>query len=151
LLRTPFGRPRRDFHLLVVGEQFLGLNHCDQVVHRLAALDGLAPPGFLLLEGFIAARRQRAALRAVAEQQAGKNGGTGNAGGGAGAGNGSKGGSLPTCSDEAFEKKKAGWRKAIEGGKSVNDLIAMIQTKELLTDDQKMEIASWATEGGAQQ
>jgi hypothetical protein len=78
-----------------------------------------------------------------AEQQAGKSASAGNAGA-AGAGGGSKGGALPTCSDEAFEKKKTGWRKAIEGGKSVNDLIAIIQTKELLTDDQKMEIASWA-------
>jgi len=57
---------------------------------------------------------------------------------------------IPECSAESFEKKKAGWRKAIEGGKPVNDLIAMIQTKELLTDDQKMEISSWATEGAKQ-
>lgn len=51
---------------------------------------------------------------------------------------------LPTCSDESFEKKKAGWRKTVEGGKPVNDLIAMIETKELLAADQKIEIASWA-------
>lgn len=51
---------------------------------------------------------------------------------------------LPPCTQEAFEKKKAGWKAAIEGGKkSVNDLIATIETKELLTEDQKMEIASW--------
>jgi hypothetical protein len=31
-----------------------------------------------------------------------------------------------------------------KGKKSVNDLIAMIQTKEILSDDQKTEIASWA-------
>ena len=55
-----------------------------------------------------------------------------------------------TCTDENFEKKKATWRKAVEGGKPVNDLIAMIQTKELLTSDQKIEIASWAKEGSAQ-
>lgn len=58
---------------------------------------------------------------------------------------------LPTCSAENFDKKKAGWRMAIEtGNKSVNDLIAMIQTKDLLTNEQKIEIASWATDGGAQ-
>lgn len=62
--------------------------------------------------------------------------------GGAGDGGTKK---LPECSSESFEKKAAGWRKAIEGGKSVNDLIAMIQTRELLTDDQRMEIASWAS------
>ena len=69
----------------------------------------------------------------------------------AGSGGSSKGNSLPTCSDESFEKKKAGWRKAIDSGKPVNDLIAIIQTKELLTDDQKMEIASWATDRSTQQ
>lgn len=53
---------------------------------------------------------------------------------------------LPVCSDESFEKKKTGWRKAIESGKPVNDLISMIQTREQLTTDQKMEIASWATD-----
>lgn len=61
---------------------------------------------------------------------------------------------LPECSAESFEKKKAGWKGLIEGGKkSVNDLISTIQTKELLTQDQKIEIASWApttsAEGGA--
>lgn len=50
-----------------------------------------------------------------------------------------------TCSPEAFEKKKAGWKTVIEGGKkTVNELIATIQSKEILTDEQKMEIASWA-------
>lgn len=58
---------------------------------------------------------------------------------------------LPTCTAEVFEKKKAGWKETVERGlKSVNDLIATIQTKELLSDEQKMEIAGWAVqEGGA--
>lgn len=58
---------------------------------------------------------------------------------------------LPACSAEAFDKKKAGWKSAIEkGAQSVNDLITTIETRELLTTDQKVEIASWAvksTEG----
>jgi hypothetical protein len=68
---------------------------------------------------------------------------------GAGAGNGEPGKKpLPTCSAADFDKKKAGWQGIIDSGKkSVNDLIATIQTKELLTDEQKMEIASWAKEG----
>jgi hypothetical protein len=62
---------------------------------------------------------------------------------------------LPACSQESFDKNKAGWMKVIKDGKkSVNDLIATIQTKELLSDEQRMEIASWATaasnEGAAQ-
>lgn len=60
---------------------------------------------------------------------------------------------IPACTPEAFEAKKAGWKATITSGKkSANDLIATIQTKELLSDDQKMEIASWAVpsqEGGA--
>lgn len=52
---------------------------------------------------------------------------------------------LPACTPEAFDKKKAGWKKTVETGvKSVNDLIATIETKEKLSDDQKVEIASWA-------
>jgi hypothetical protein len=52
---------------------------------------------------------------------------------------------IPACTAEVFESKKAGWKKTIEGGKkSANDLIATIQTKETLSDEQKMEIASWA-------
>ncbi len=55
---------------------------------------------------------------------------------------------LPTLSDEDFEKKKAGWQKTVtDKKKTVNDLIAFIETKELLTADQKVEIASWATTG----
>lgn len=50
-------------------------------------------------------------------------------------------------SDEAFAKKSPGWKAAIESGKkSVNDLIATIQTKDILTEDQKVEIASWTRE-----
>ena len=52
---------------------------------------------------------------------------------------------LPACTAESFEKQKAGWKKIVEAGKkSVNDLITFIQTRELLTDDQRIEIASWA-------
>lgn len=58
---------------------------------------------------------------------------------------------MPACTPESFAKKKAGWKDTVERGlKSVNDLIATIQTKELLSDEQKMEIAGWAVqEGGA--
>lgn len=52
---------------------------------------------------------------------------------------------LPTCTAEAFEKRKAGWKAAIEQGvQEVNDLITTVETRELLTVDQKVEIASWA-------
>ena len=60
-------------------------------------------------------------------------------------------GGFPTCSPEVFKQKSPGWRKQIEGGRSAIDLIALIQTKLMLTDDQKTEIAGWASAGGAQQ
>lgn len=64
---------------------------------------------------------------------------------GEGHGNGEADKKLPACSPESFEKKKASWKGIIESGKkTANDLIAMIQTKETLSDEQKIEIASWA-------
>ena len=60
---------------------------------------------------------------------------------------------LPECTDEAFSKERSNWQSIIQSGKkSVNDLISTIQTKKTLTDDQKVEIASWAsvnTEGAS--
>lgn len=63
--------------------------------------------------------------------------------GSAGPGSGS-GGSKPACTAESFDKQKAGWKTVIESGKkTANALIATIQTKETLSEDQKVEIASW--------
>lgn len=43
-----------------------------------------------------------------------------------------------------YEKNKATWKKAIETGKKTpNALIATIETKGFLTNEQKLEIASW--------
>jgi hypothetical protein len=51
----------------------------------------------------------------------------------------------PVCSDEEFKKKSAEWRKLIiERKKSVNDLIAMIETKTRLTEDQKLTVDAWS-------
>lgn len=55
---------------------------------------------------------------------------------------------LPACTSESFDKQKAGWKAAVEGKKkTANALIATIQTKETLSDDQKMEIAGWEVSG----
>lgn len=52
-------------------------------------------------------------------------------------------------SDQEFEAKKAGWMATVQGGKkTTNELIAFIETKSPLSHDQKMEIASWAVQGG---
>lgn len=54
---------------------------------------------------------------------------------------------LPTCTDDEFAANTATWRKAIlEKGKSAKDLITSIQTKMLLTEDQKTAIDSWTHE-----
>lgn len=54
---------------------------------------------------------------------------------------------IPLCSSEEFEKKSAGWRKQIvENKKTVADLIAMIETRTKLTDEQKMQIDAWSHE-----
>jgi len=43
-----------------------------------------------------------------------------------------------------YEKNKATWKKAVESGKKTpNALIATIETKGYLTNEQKLEIASW--------
>lgn len=55
---------------------------------------------------------------------------------------------LPICSAESFDKQKEAWKAVVVGGKkTVNALISTIQTKETLTDDQRMEIASWEVKG----
>lgn len=52
---------------------------------------------------------------------------------------------VPDCTDESFNRQKSEWRGIVESGKkSVNSLIATIETREHLNDEQRMEIASWA-------
>jgi recombination protein RecT len=54
---------------------------------------------------------------------------------------------LQYCSAETFTRKTAEWRQVITTKKkTVADLIAFIQTKELLTDEQKLTIHSWSAE-----
>jgi hypothetical protein len=54
---------------------------------------------------------------------------------------------LPTCSNEKFSENQAAWRQLIISGKKTpNDLIATLETKALLTEDQKTTIDSWAHE-----
>jgi recombination protein RecT len=46
-------------------------------------------------------------------------------------------------SDAAFQAKAKEWEQAILGGTPANELIAMIETKTPLSNDQKMQIAGW--------
>jgi len=53
----------------------------------------------------------------------------------------------PFYAAENFEKNRASWRSVIlEKKKTVADLIAMIETKSPLTEDQKLTIDSWSHE-----
>ena len=57
---------------------------------------------------------------------------------------------LEFCTDENFHEKADSWYKLIkEGKKTAQQIINMIETKYLFTDDQKEEILSWeeSTEG----
>jgi hypothetical protein len=54
---------------------------------------------------------------------------------------------IPACTPEEFEKKKAGWRKQIlEKTSTPAELIAMIETKSRLNEEQKMAIDAWSHE-----
>lgn len=58
-----------------------------------------------------------------------------------------RGGDLPMCTQENFDKNKAAWRQQIvDKKKTVAELVAMIETRQLLTDDQKLTIDSWTHE-----
>lgn len=53
-------------------------------------------------------------------------------------------GDKPVCTDEEFEAKQAEWRSLVTSGKKMPaQLIAMIQTRQTLTEDQKLTIDSW--------
>jgi phage recombination protein Bet len=51
---------------------------------------------------------------------------------------------LEYCSDENFDEKSVSWLKLVESGKKTGEeIIKMIQTKYLFTEEQKAEILSW--------
>ncbi len=57
------------------------------------------------------------------------------------------GADLPMCTPENFDKNKAGWREqVVSKKKTVAELVAMIQTRQLLTDEQKLTIDAWSHE-----
>lgn len=131
----------------------IGVKVADLTEYLGHTLDTCSPAELVNLRGIYGAIRDgESSWKSVMENKAEQAGKGAGAGGGNTGGAGSGGGkTLPTCSPENFAKKSAGWKKQVEAGKPVNDLIAMIETKELLTPDMKMEIAGWATAGGAQE
>jgi len=54
---------------------------------------------------------------------------------------------LPVYSDDDFQKNKSSWREIIIAGKkSPEQIIKTVETKAIMTEDQKLEIDSWANE-----
>jgi hypothetical protein len=51
----------------------------------------------------------------------------------------------PTCSDEQFEKSFPSWKKAVESGKSPDDVIKTAESKYLLSGAQKAKIRGAST------
>lgn len=68
----------------------------------------------------------------------------GGAGSGNGAGNGEQARTLPPLTPEDLAKKATSLKKAIANGQPVNDVIAALETKNTVSEEQRMEIASWA-------
>lgn len=113
----------------------IGVKAADLTDYLGHSLDTCSPAELVDLRGIYGAIKDgEATWKAVIENKR-------EAGGEAGASAGK-----PTCTDDKFKAKTAEWKKAIQGGKKPNDLIAIIETKDALTTDQKMEIASWAME-----
>lgn len=129
---------------IVDGFSEIGVKASDLIAYLGHSIDTCSPDEMVNLRGIYGAIRDGEATWHSVMQNKADMADKPSSGGGAAAA------SLPACIDESFAKKSAGWKAAIEGGKkTVNDLIATIETKETLSIDQKIEIASWAKTEGA--
>ncbi|WP_353192144.1 hypothetical protein [Pandoraea pnomenusa] len=107
------------------------------------SLDTCSPTELVDLRGIYGAIKDgEATWKSVMENRAEQQGGDA-----AGAATQGEGKAIPTCTAEDFAKKKDGWRKQIiEKTKTPADLIAMIETRLRLTEDQKLTIDAWSHE-----
>jgi hypothetical protein len=123
----------------------IGVKAADLTAYLGHTLDTCSPPELVDLRGIYGAIKDgEATWKSVIENKAEQQGGS--EGGQQGEGT-SAAKVIPVCSDEDFEKKKAGWRKQIvEKTKTPAELVAMIETKTRLTEDQKMTIDAWSHE-----
>lgn len=116
----------------------IGVKASDLGAYLGHSLDTCSPSELVDLRGIYGAIRDgEATWKSFMDNKAEMSGG--------GAGDGKA-----TCPEEKFKTKSAEWKEAIKAGTKPNDLIAMIETKDQLTTDQKMEIASWAVIGDKQ-
>jgi hypothetical protein len=116
----------------------IGVKVSELVEYLGHSLDTCSPAELVDLRGIYGAIKDgETTWKAVMDNKAENNGG-GNGGGDAGKK------PLPACTAEEFDKKKPGWQKLVtEGKKTAKDLIAMIESKNTLSAEQKKEIESW--------
>lgn len=120
----------------------IGVKASDLVAYLGHALDSCSPTELVDLRGIYGAIKDgEATWKSVMDNKAEQTGGsTADA-------PKPEGKVIPVCSDERFKDKTPEWRKLIlDKKKSVADLIAMIESKEKLTEDQKLEIDAWSHE-----
>ncbi|AZG14975.1 hypothetical protein [Cupriavidus pauculus] len=120
----------------------IGVKASDLVAYLGHALDSCSPTELVDLRGIYGAIRDgEATWKSVMENKAE------HAGGNSGDEKKPETKVTPVCSDERFKEKTPEWRKLIlDKKKTPADLIAMIETKEKLTEDQKNTIDSWSHE-----
>ncbi|SCU75570.1 conserved hypothetical protein [Cupriavidus necator] len=121
----------------------IGVKAADLVAYLGHALDNCSPTELVDLRGIYGAIKDgEATWKSVMENKAEQSNGAGSSDG-----KQPEGKPIPVCTAERFEAKTPEWRKLIlEKKKTVSDLIAMIETKERLTEDQKTTIDSWSHE-----
>jgi hypothetical protein len=128
----------------------IGVKAADLTAYLGHSLDACSPTELVDLRGIYGAIKDgeatwKSVMENKAEQQSGESGSAPASNGTAGVTTGA--GVIPVCSAEKFEKKSAEWRKLIlEKKKTPADLIAMIETKDRLTEEQKMVIDAWSHE-----
>lgn len=120
----------------------IGVKAADLVAYLGHGLDTCSPAELVQLTALWGAINDgEATWKSVMDNKAEQSGDKG-AGDKASAGN-----TLPVCTAEEFEKKKAGWRKTVlDKKKTPAELVATIQTRELLTEEQKLTIDAWGHE-----
>lgn len=125
----------------------IGVKVADLVEYLGHALDTCSPNELVELRGIYGAIKDgEATWKTLMENKAEQEGAGKKADSAAAAPAAKK--ELATCTAEEFEAKKAEWRKVIlDKKKTPSALIATIQTKLLLTEEQKLTIDSWAHEG----
>lgn len=128
----------------------IGVKAADLTAYLGHTLDTCSPHELVDLRGIYGAIKDgEATWKSVMENKAEQQGSGDGQGGGTQAGGGDTTGAkvIPVCSDDEFKKKSAEWRKTIvDGKKSVADLVAMIETRTRLTEDQKLQIDAWSHE-----